>query len=63
LSRSTAIFAAIFMLNSLALAWLGTRATAETSEGLLGASVEQVAPVTSAPTLSDAPPVAPEQGQ
>ena len=63
LSRSTAIFAAIFMLNSLALAWLGTRNNVETSEGLLGESVEQVAPANPAPTLSDAPPVAPEQGQ
>ncbi len=63
LSRSTAIFAAIFMLNSLALAWLGTRTTVETSQGLLGESVEQVAPANPAPTLSDAPPVAPEQGQ
>ena len=63
LSRSTAIFAAIFMINSLALAWLGTRSTVDTSKGLLGESVEQVAPANPAPTLSDAPPVAPEQGQ
>jgi preprotein translocase subunit SecG len=29
LSRATAIFAAVFMLNSLALAYMGTRRTAE----------------------------------
>jgi len=48
LSRSTAIFAAIFMLNSLALAWLGTRNNVETSEGLLGESVSYPATIRAA---------------
>lgn len=64
LSRSTAVFAAIFMLNSLALAWLGTRPAETAPRGLIEqpaaattpatapagqASPEPVAPVTSAP--------------
>jgi preprotein translocase subunit SecG len=43
LSRSTAVFAAIFMVNSLALAWLGTRPDSAAPGGLLGQ------PTTSAP--------------
>ena len=35
LSRATAIFAAIFMINSLALAYLGTRAAADQPKTLL----------------------------
>jgi preprotein translocase subunit SecG len=35
LSRSTAIFAAIFMVNSLALAWLGSRPSETAPRGLL----------------------------
>ncbi|MSR00928.1 MAG: preprotein translocase subunit SecG [Gammaproteobacteria bacterium] len=35
LSRSTAVFAAIFMINSLALAWIGTRPAANTATGLI----------------------------
>jgi preprotein translocase subunit SecG len=35
LSRATAIFAAIFMLNSLLLAYLGTRAAVETPKTIL----------------------------
>ncbi|MFM8516838.1 MAG: preprotein translocase subunit SecG [Nevskiaceae bacterium] len=58
LSRSTAVFAAIFMINSLALAWLGTRPTVDTSKGLLeqGATTE-VIPSVPAP----AAPVTPGQ--
>ena len=35
LSRSTAIFAAIFMVNSLALAWLGSRPSETAPRGLI----------------------------
>ena len=35
LSRSTAVFAAIFMVNSLALAWLGSRPDAISTRGLI----------------------------
>jgi preprotein translocase subunit SecG len=60
LSRSTAVLAAIFMLNSLALAWYGTRPVQSTSPGLIGESVTEIAapaavPATAAP--APAPPV------
>lgn len=35
LSRSTAVFAAIFMINSLALAWLGSRPDTAAPRGLI----------------------------
>jgi preprotein translocase subunit SecG len=35
LSRSTAVFAAIFMINSLALAWLGSRPDTVAPRGLI----------------------------
>ncbi len=54
LSRSTAVFAAVFMINSLALAWLGSRPSTEAPKGLLG---EQAA--SSAPATSPAPVPAP----
>lgn len=44
LSRSTAVFAAVFMINSLALAWLGTRPATEAPKGLLGEQAESSAP-------------------
>ncbi len=50
LSRSTAVFAAVFMINSLALAWLGTRPATEAPKGLLGEQAE-----TSAPAIAPAP--------
>ena len=37
LSRSTAVFAAIFMINSLALAWLGSRPDTVAPRGLIEA--------------------------
>lgn len=43
LSRATAVFAAVFMLNSLALAWLGTR-PAEQPAGLLESEAVQTTP-------------------
>jgi len=47
LSRSTAVFAAIFMINSLALAWMGTRPSTEAPKGLLeqpAATLESASP-------------------
>jgi preprotein translocase subunit SecG len=58
LSRSTAILAAVFMINSLALAYLGTRAPAAQTQGLL----ESGAPVSTSPaTTVVTPSPAPEQ--
>ena len=64
LSRSTAVLAAIFMVNSLALAWFGTRPATDTSRGLLGETVTEVtesvpAPATTAPVAPPAPVSAP----
>jgi preprotein translocase subunit SecG len=53
LSRATAIFAAIFMLNSLALAYMGNRAPTEQPKSILDDAGE-TAPATSSP-----PPVVP----
>ena len=56
LSRSTAVLAAIFMLNSLALAWYGTRPATDTSRGLLGDSATEVTvPAAPAPAAPSAP--------
>ena len=67
LSRSTAVFAAIFMINSLALAWVGTRPSAEAPKGLLeqpAATQESPSPAAPPATGAGAPPVpaSPEQG-
>lgn len=43
LSRATALFAAVFMINSLALAWLGTQ-PARQPAGLLESEFQQEAP-------------------
>ena len=59
LSRSTAVLAAVFMLNSLALAWLGTRPSVDTSRGLLGESATQVT-VPAAPPAPATAPAAPK---
>ncbi|HEY4212273.1 MAG TPA: preprotein translocase subunit SecG [Steroidobacteraceae bacterium] len=70
LSRATAIFAAIFMVNSLALAYMGTRAAAEQPKGLLDQAVIPdtntkkganpaggvPAPTTTVPSTTSAPP-------
>src|SRR5258708_247482 len=40
LSRATAVFAAIFMLNSLALAYMGTRGSTETPKTILDEAVD-----------------------
>ncbi|MFO0511990.1 MAG: preprotein translocase subunit SecG [Gammaproteobacteria bacterium] len=56
LSRSTAVLAAIFMLNSLALAWFGTRPATDTSRGLLGDTATEVTvPAAPAPAAPSAP--------
>jgi preprotein translocase subunit SecG len=58
LSRATAVLAAVFMLNSLALAYLGARAPAARNQGLLevGGSTSQGAAV-AAPTVAAPPAV------
>jgi preprotein translocase subunit SecG len=75
LSRATAIFAAIFMLNSLTLAYVGSKASTEQPKGLLdvAAGVQRKAPGstgnvpgnTPAPPSPSAPPAtpAPTSGQ
>lgn len=56
LSRATAIFAAVFMVNSLALAYMGTRVQTERPKTLL----DQAATTESAPAPAvGAPPAAP----
>lgn len=59
LSRSTAVFAVIFMVNSLALAWLGTRPNVNTAEGLLGEQVETATVPSGAPADVPVPTVVP----
>src|SRR5215813_4428294 len=51
LSRATAIFAAIFMINSLALAYIGTRQGAEQPKSIL----EEAAGTKNAPAKGAAP--------
>jgi preprotein translocase subunit SecG len=72
LSRATAIFAAIFMLNSLALAYVGSRPTAaaDVQRSILDEAAEKsktvpalpppAAPPVSAPTPAPAEPAAPK---
>ncbi|MFM7397136.1 MAG: preprotein translocase subunit SecG [Gammaproteobacteria bacterium] len=56
LSRTTAVLAAVFMINSLALAWLGTRPNTAKTETLLGEQASQTAPATApAPAVPPAP--------
>jgi len=59
LSRSTAVFAAIFMINSLALAWLGSRPDATAPRGLIEQPVAGSAPASSVPTPASSVPLAP----
>ncbi|MBU6378594.1 MAG: preprotein translocase subunit SecG [Gammaproteobacteria bacterium] len=59
LSRATAVLAAVFMINSLALAWLGTRPAATKTESLLGETATQTAPVPAAPATTLPVPAAP----
>ncbi|HWZ63743.1 MAG TPA: preprotein translocase subunit SecG [Steroidobacteraceae bacterium] len=55
LSRATAIFAAIFMINSLALAYIGTMTTKETPKTILEEAAEAAKPAP-APASSQQPP-------
>lgn len=59
LSRATAIFAAIFMLNSLALAYTGTRSAAQPSSTLLDQASEPAQPQQGAPAGNTQQPAAP----
>jgi preprotein translocase subunit SecG len=61
LSRATAIFAAIFMLNSLALAYIGTMTTKETPKTILEEAAEPAkpAPAPGSSQQPTAPPAAP----
>jgi len=54
LSRATAVLAAVFMINSLALAWIGTRPNTAETETLLGEQAAETAPasVPAAPPAS-----------
>src|SRR5215510_12023979 len=54
LSRATAIFAAIFMLNSLALAYMGSQAPTEQPKSILEEAAE-TAPATPAAPASPSP--------
>ena len=72
LSRATAVFAAIFMVNSLALAYMGTRAAAEQEPATIFDEVSESgvpAPATggnvtrSAPSTDAPPPVPAGQTQ
>ena len=59
LSRATAIFAAIFMINSLALAYMGSQQAAQQPASILDQAVETAPP---APAGTPAP-AAPPSGQ
>jgi len=61
LSRATAIFAAIFMINSLALAYLGTTTGKEQHKTILEEAAEsgRAAPASGAPPPASAPAQAP----
>ncbi|HEV2284566.1 MAG TPA: preprotein translocase subunit SecG [Steroidobacteraceae bacterium] len=63
LSRATAIFAAIFMLNSLALAYLGTAASKETHKTLLEEAAENGKAAPQVPGAGTAQPSAPSTSQ
>jgi preprotein translocase subunit SecG len=61
LSRATAVFAAIFMMNSLALAYMGTRAAPQEDKSVLdiAAESEPATTTTPAPAPSSIPAPAP----
>ena len=56
LSRATAVFAAIFMVNSLALAYMGSQQAAEQPKSILDEAVETTpAPASGATTVPSTP--------
>jgi preprotein translocase subunit SecG len=59
LSRATAIFAAIFMINSLALAYIGTMTTKETPKTILEEAAETAKPAPAPGTSQQPTPPAP----
>jgi len=59
LSRATAVFAAVFMLNSLALTYMGTREVVERPKTLLDEAAAPVPGATVPAPASGAAPVAP----
>jgi preprotein translocase subunit SecG len=59
LSRATAIFAAIFMVNSLALAYIGTMTTKETPKTILDEAAQTAKPAPAAGTSQQQPTVPP----
>jgi preprotein translocase subunit SecG len=66
LSRATAIFAAIFMVNSLLLAYVGSRTTVEQPKTIFDEASETApavpAPATQAPAVPASPIPAPASG-
>jgi len=60
LSRATAIFAAIFMLNSLALAYMGSHAKVEQSKSILDEAAESAPQPSHANGAVPAPATAPQ---
>jgi len=59
LSRATAIFAAIFMLNSLALAYMGTRQVQERPKAILDEAAAPATPAVPASPTTGAPATTP----
>jgi preprotein translocase subunit SecG len=59
LSRATAVFAAIFMINSLALAYLGTEASKQAQKTILDEAMPAQPAQTPAPQSATPPPAAP----
>jgi preprotein translocase subunit SecG len=59
LSRATAVFAAIFMINSLALAYLGTASTREAQKTILDEAMPAKPAQTPGPLSATPPPAAP----
>jgi preprotein translocase subunit SecG len=59
LSRATAVFAAIFMINSLALAYMGTHAPETTQKTILEEAASPPAKSVPARTPGSPPPAAP----
>jgi preprotein translocase subunit SecG len=60
LSRATAVFAAVFMLNSLALAYMGTRSSQEQPKTLLDEVASEPAPSVNPDATATQPQLAPE---